>query len=79
MVNYSGELSFLSELIRHSDLNKDLNVFHGTTMWRFEMFDSSISTIVEAFSIVGVTNVTGTLLIFLVLNPELRSAAENFF
>ena len=78
MVNYSGELSFLSELIRHSDVNKDLNIFHGSTTRRFEYFDSSISSIVEALPFGGVTNVTGSLPISLVLNLGLLGAAAYF-
>jgi hypothetical protein len=78
MVNYSGELSFLSELIRHSDVNKDLNIFHGSTTRRFEYFDSSISSIVEALPFGGVTNVTGSLPIPLVRNLGLLGAAAYF-
>ena len=64
-----------SELIRSSDINKDLNIFHGSTTRRFEYFHESLSLIAEALPFGGIIDIAGNLPVTLILNLGLFGAA----
>ena len=67
--------TYLSNLLRHSEFNQNINVFSGSTTRRFEYFDTSLKSVIEALPFGGVNNVSGNLPVTLMLNYGLFGAA----